>query len=203
MFENSRELLEKYFYKTQASCSLNGTHVLQELRGRLRQLQYSYETVTTLSKKLLPTPSDYGPDGKTNYVLIFLENAPAEENPSRLASLPIGDQDLLIIHLEQFYSSSHRIMDLVNDSLGELPGLTKIKAKGVTIARNHLIEHTRKKGGQPVYTYSLSISGPRLRPVSWSKNNPASKDEGLWANADEFQTNLNASLISGLTRHAD
>ena len=175
--------------------------MLQELRGRLRQLEHSHKTISTISSEILPAPSMYGSGGKTNQILVFRENAPAEEDPNRISSLPIQNQDLLIVFLEQFYASSHRAMDLINDSLGELPGLTKVRAKGITLVRNHLIEHTRKKGGQPVYAYSLSVSGPRLRPVSWSKNEPASKDEGLWSNADEFESSLNKSFKAGIEHY--
>lgn len=202
MFENSRKFLETYFFKAKKSGALTDrtTHVLLELRGRLRQLQYSYKKIRGLSDNLLAEQELTNPG--TTHILVYVEQGDPEESPDRIAKISPLPQDELIVLLESFYYSAHRCVDLVNDHRKHLPGLGRVKAKGIVDARNHLIEHTNKKNGNPVFSFQTGPSGPRLRALSWSKFDSSSNDPGLWANADEFQDKIEASLRGGI-EHLD
>ena len=203
MFESSRILVETYLFRLQPAGSKLALHQMQEVRARLRQLDYCYGQIRNLSRELMPEPTRRQGGKTTNQIHLFADTAPAEVNPARLGLLETQNYDPLIILVENFYYSSHRIIDILNDGIRFLPGLIRVRAYGVTTVRNHLIEHVRGKGGNTVYSFSLNVSGPRLRPLSWSKDEKGSRDEGLWKNADEFRASLNKSLEAGIAHFND
>ncbi len=202
MFESTRQLAERYFFRIQGVCPQTAFFTMQELRVRLRQLQFSYEQIKKISFQLLPSPTIEGEDDKNeNKILIFFSKTPAEEDPNRIANLSVSLEDILSIYLEQFYYSSHKVMDLINDSRNDLKGLKPIKSPGITVVRNRLIEHTRKKNGNPLYSLTLSVSGPSFRRIQQAEINSESFDQGLWSNAEELQLSLNDSLKAGIVHH--
>jgi hypothetical protein len=203
VFEQTRKLLEQYLYliENEAYSTKLAIHQLQEVRARLRQLEACYEAIQSGVNAILPEPAEVREGRTTNHFHVFTETGAAEPDPTRIATLPPQQHDNVVMLVEYFYYASHRVIDIVNDGLRHLPGLIRIRADGITTVRNHLIEHVRHKGGNTVYSFSLSVSGPRLRPISWSKDPPASRDEGLWANAHEFESILRHSLEAGIAYH--
>ena len=204
MFERTRILLEKYFFQLSSKrCTKRAEHLLQEIRGRLRYLQDLYSRIENLVTVVAPDICTVDKNGKaTTQIHIFVESAPPEENPERIASLPSEPQDDLRCDVEYFYYSAHRIQDIISESKEDLPGLIRFTAKGVTLVRNNLVEHPARKDGVIVFSHSVGPSGPKLRSIRWSLDEPGTQDQGLWKNAAEFENLLNEALEAGIGHKA-
>lgn len=202
MFKNTRILIEQYFFHlySKKQSTKRAEHLLQEIRGRLRQLQSLYTRIENLVAVVAPdirTVNEKG-QGKT-IIHMFSDSTPPEKDPLRLATLKSKPHDDLRCDVEYFYYCAHRIQDIISDSKNDLPGLIRFKAKGVTMVRNNLVEHPARKNGVIVYSYIVGLSGPKLRPLRWSLDEPGAKDPGLWVNAAEFEKLLNESLEAGIS----
>jgi len=93
---------------------------------------------------------------------------------------------------ETFYYFAHRALKIV---IG-LPSLEKVKARGVTIIRNKLLEHPE---GQDSRTFTPSFRlgppcGPVLKGLRESFELGGHGDPGLFSNADEFIASLDNQL---------
>ena len=100
---------------------------------------------------------------------------------------------------ESFYYSAHRILVILDQSQVSLPGLKPINAEEIRRVRNNLVEHANKKGGHPVYTFSVSnADGLRLRTVSRPSDPEAYLDEGIHTNARRFLRELQAVIEAAM-----
>lgn len=73
------------------------------------------------------------------------------------------------------------------------PGLGTITAVGIRDVRNHLIQHPQASALAQAWTLSAE-AGPRLKPLEHRPGSKAPDDRGVFANAEEFRTTVNASL---------
>lgn len=183
---------------TKAALTGRADHLLQEVRLRLRHLEWLYARCMELDATLeRAARSSLPPEDLSPVVLkpVFRELSIRESDPEKQATLPFQPQDELWISLEAFYYSAHRIRDILQDNKQVLPGLHTFEAIGVRTARNHLIEHTDDTGG--VLVPSIACGGPvgpQLRALRWSHDPEGSHDPGLRVNAAEFAVNLHAVL---------
>lgn len=199
MFAPCRSELEAYAaWLCGRGMSVDADHLLQEVRLRLRQLEWTYARCMELSAQLdTQARSALPPGSDPTSVLkqVFREQPVRDSNPVHQATLPFQPHDELWVLIESFYYSAHRIRDIFRDNRDALPGLHNFEAIGVRTARNHLIEHTGRTGG--VLVPSIACGGPvgpQLRLLRWSRDMPGSHDPGLPANASEFTSQLLSAI---------
>jgi len=202
MFEESRLLVERYYCALLASgtASRRAEYLLEELRGRLRALQWCHARLLELDAQI-EARGRADITGRQPEVLkqIFTDRTPPDCDSYRHATLPFELQDEVRVLLEAFYYSAHRVRDVLRDGRRELTGIGTFEAVGVRNARNHLVEHPHKVNG--VLLFSLATGGPvgpQLRPLRWSMDAPGTQDPGLHANAAEFESTFNSALRAGL-----
>jgi len=175
--------------------STRSEHLLHEIRGRLRSLQWLYAQLIELDRKLEQNAREQQPsDVRSADVLklVFTDAARPDCQAYMHATISFALSDELRVLLEAFYYSAHRIRDILRDSTSELPGLAKFEAIGVRNVRNHLVAHPGGKSG--VLVFSFAAGGPvgsQLKPVQWSLDPPGTHDEGLYKNAKEFEEAFN------------
>ena len=199
MFERSRVLLEEYYWlRLSEGISKPAEHMLHEVRVRLRTLQWLHARLVDLDRELErdwreKRGSDFA--GSDIVKIIYTDRARPTPPDYEEAKSAFARPDELRVFLEAFYYSAHRVRDIFQDSVNELPGLSNFEAVGIRNARNHLIEHPRAPSGVLVYTFAVGGPvGPQLRPIQWSGDPPGTQDQGLHQNAKEFEEALNATL---------
>src|SRR5205823_5353331 len=111
MFESSRQLFEIYFFRlVQRGAGAPAVHLSQDIRAHLRRLYWIHEQACALNRKLLPQAITYTADGSSqSNILLFLDNGVPEKNPLRIATLPPQDEDQLLVFVESFYHTAHRV----------------------------------------------------------------------------------------------
>jgi hypothetical protein len=182
MFEQCRTSLEQYIVALrQKTMTKRGDHLLQEVRARLRQLQWLHARLLQLERELQEEDLKTFPEHQRPEWLkqVFHEESGKKSDPSIMAENPFQRIDELRVLLEAFYYSAHRVRDILRDHDSDLPGVTGFEAKGVRDARNHLVEHPGRKKGILVYTTACGGPvGPQLRPLRWSLDPPGTQDHG-------------------------
>jgi hypothetical protein len=204
MFEQCRASLEQYIVALrQKTMTKRGDHLLQEVRARLRQLQWLHARLLHLERELeeegLKTSS---PEHRRPKVFkqIFHEESGTKSNPQIQAQLPFQRIDELRVLLEAFYYSAHRVRDILRDQESDLPGVPGFEAKGVRDVRNHLVEHPGRDKGVLVYSTACGGPvGPQLRLLRWSLDPPGTQDQGLHHNAKEFEHALEVCLSRAIS----
>ena len=74
----------------------------------------------------------------------------------------------------------------IKGRISQLPNFTNFNPSGVRDVRNHLIEHTEKKGSEAhIYSFGVATRGPVLRPIKPTGVN-APHDAGLETNLEQF-----------------
>jgi hypothetical protein len=199
MYEQCRVDLERYGAALdERGMSKRAEHVLQEVRARLRQLQWLHARLIALDAVVEAQAVAELPPGSPRpgvMKVLSMESSVSRSDTPELATLPFRRLGELSILLEVFYYSAHRVLDLLSDNREHLPGMGRVNAAGVRDARNHLVEHPNRAGG--VHFYSVAAGGPvgpQLRPIRWSEDPPGTKDPGLHANAREFEQALQGCL---------
>lgn len=94
--------------------------------------------------------------------------------------------------VELFYYRAHRLIKIIS----ALPELGKVNARGVTMVRNWLIEHS-EKSSQGSLEQSISIgkkNGPILKPPILPSSKVSYRDKGLLVNAFELRQSLSLVL---------
>jgi hypothetical protein len=207
MFEQTRVLLEQYYCRLLTSNpSQRAQHLLHEVRGRLRGLQWLYARLSELDSALDKSARASRPEHEPVPAVIkqiFTDAAPPDCTSLLHAHLPFSQSDEVRILLEAFYYSAHRIRDILRDAPQDLPRLSSFETVGVRNVRNHLVEHPGKKGG--VLVFSIATGGPvgpQLKPLRWSLDDEGTLDAGLHANAAEFERELNSVLTRALAAGA-
>jgi hypothetical protein len=202
MFDQSRILVEQYYCAllTSGKASKLAEHLLHEVRGRLRSLQWTHHRLVQLDAKLDATGRARSPESQPVVLKqIFSDGGRPDCTTHRHAQLPFEIQDEVRVLLESFYYSAHRVRDILRDGREALPGVASFEAVGVRNVRNHLVEHPSKKGG--VLVPSIATGGPvgpQLKPLRWSLDESGTHDAGLHANAAEFATAFDASMSAGI-----
>lgn len=199
MFDECRRALEDYLVKLRKrGLTKRADHLLQEVRARLRALQWLHARLLNLETELI---DDFNkdvdqpvPEG-TRKIRVFYEAPAHKVDPHEQATLPCQKEDELRVLLEAFYYTAHRIRDILRDHEEELPGLGGFEARGVRDVRNHLVEHPSRDKGVVVYSVGCGGPvGPRMRFLRWSLDPPGMDDAGLHANAKEFEDELERCL---------
>jgi hypothetical protein len=114
---------------------------------------------------------------------------------------PIGPNEyyrfLLTMYAESFYYFGHRLQDILSNRL--LPFVESFAAvRGVTIVRNHLIEHPREiTDRRPVLGGNFGI---RLKDARRPDQPTEHRDEGLFVNAARLQIALEEAFTFALER---
>ncbi len=98
--------------------------------------------------------------------------------------------------LEAFYYQTFRCAKCIE----QLPGLGSFKGKyrGVTIIRNHLIEHSENSG---MTAYSISTGGkegPKYKNIRQAWHSQDHIDSGLYVNLSEFLVNFETVLNNAI-----
>ena len=199
MFSQVRVELEQYAtWLLDRVATARADHLLQEVRLRLRQLEWIFDRCMELDRKFQVEALQSLPDKSSppNVVKqIFHEQSIQDSDPITQASLPFQPHDELWVLLESFYYSAHRVRDILRDNKRDLPGVSNFESVGVRVARNHLVEHTARSGGVAVPSIACGGPvGPQLRSVRWSLDPKGSADPGLRANALEFVSRLTQAL---------
>jgi hypothetical protein len=199
MFEQCRASLEQYVVALRRKAMMKwADHLLQEVRARLRQLQWIHARLLQLEQqeqedglKTIP-PGHPKPDV---FKQVFLEKSATKSEPEIEAQLPFQRNDELRVLLEAFYYSAHRVRDILRDHESDLPGIAGFEAKGIRDVRNHLVEHPSRDKGVLVYSTACGGPvGPQLRLIRWSLDPPGTEDQGLHHNAKEFEHGLEICL---------
>lgn len=199
MFEQCRASLEQYVVALrQKGMTKRADHLLQEVRARLRQLQWLHARLLQLEGELQDEGLKTLPEGHPRpdvFKQVFHEVSAAKVDPPIQAQHPFEKSDELRVLLEAFYYSAHRVRDILRDHEPDLPGLSSFEAKGVRDVRNHLVEHPSKDKGVLVYSTACGGPvGPQLRLLRWSLDPPGTEDQGLHHNANEFEHALESCL---------
>jgi hypothetical protein len=156
MFEHCRLLLEQYYCALLTKgMSRRAEHILHEVRGRLRSLQWLHARLIQLDHELEASARAAIPPGQPTpevLKLVFTDAArPDCERSTHAHSAPEPFDELRAL-LEAFYYSAHRVTDVLNHGRAELPGMPRFTAPGVRDVRNHLIEHPDRKAGVLVFS---------------------------------------------------
>jgi hypothetical protein len=206
MFERSRLLLEQYYCAllSKGIISLRAEHLLHELRGRLRTLQWLHARLIDLDQKIEAQARAELPLGQSETavrICVFSDHGRPHCEDHREGQLPFSDADELRALLEAFYYCGFRIRDILRDGRKELGGLGAFEAVGVRNVRNHLVEHPDGVSGVIVSSFSAGGPvGPRIRPIRWSLDPPGTNDPGLHANATEFNAALESLLEAAIQK---
>lgn len=104
---------------------------------------------------------------------------------------------------EMFYFVAWRLVDILTrrGALG-FPGFSKLQARGVTLVRNHLLQHPEKHGEIFQQHLAITDAGPVLKGVAVvvrsatgrTEPDAASVDRGLFVNAKQLHDELMACL---------
>jgi hypothetical protein len=191
MFDHCRVTFEQYVVALRKKGMTKRTdHLLQEVRARLRQLQWLHARLLQLERELEEEALNSGPPGAARPAVlkqVFHEASAADSDPQIQSQHLFQKSDELRVLLETFYYSAHRVRDILRDHESELPGLGSFEAKGIRDVRNHLVEHPSRDKGVLVYSTACGGSvGPQLRLLRWSLDPPGTQDQGLHYNAKEF-----------------
>ena len=101
---------------------------------------------------------------------------------------------------EAFYYFAGRVRSILRHKSQPLPGLASFECEGVRNVRNKLLEHPEGADSQ-VFIQSWAWSAPRgpvLKAARYGGQESLFPDLGLYANAEEFRTNLNQILRRAL-----
>ncbi len=219
LLSNSRELVEEFHYRAlQRGLSQRAAHLLQEIRVRLRECDYTYTRTLELAKSIVDQAQKRLPikDTEGDYYVIVgdVHQAHSLEDARRVASVEFTELDQTRLMIERFYLSAHRVAVILHDFTQEL-GISKIEAPGVRDARNHLIEHPTGHKGVEVISFMVGgKSGARLRTLlpkdpkedatqsegPRKPKPPVTIDEGIYANAAEFAQRLEEALSNAVDR---
>jgi hypothetical protein len=201
LFETPRRLFDRYCCKhVEAKTPGFDQRLASEARVRLCQVHELYDRLVRLEKDLLegemradPPPST---PGIAKIILHDVATPPCDQPDPPLR--PFTSADEVRISLEAFYYNASRVRDLCRDSAG-LPGLQNFEAGGVRDVRHHLVEHPTRSKGVKVMSIALGGPvGPQLKPMRWSEDPPGTLDKGLHANAREFCSALESTLVRAL-----
>jgi hypothetical protein len=201
--DSSRLLLEQYYCALRAKrVSRRAEHILHEVRGRLRALQWLHDRLLRLDHELENAARKELPPNKPNpnrMIVVFTDAHRPDCGQYTHAHVAPGQFDELRTLLEAFYYSANRIVDVLNDGRADLPGMPKFVAAGVRDVRNHLIEHPNRKSGVLVFSVRAGGPvGPQLKPLRWSLDPPGTEDRGFHANFAEFSDALKRALERAL-----
>jgi hypothetical protein len=168
--------------------------IAKEMFARLRQLAWLYDNVTRLEKRVIDRYQElHGPLSQGTNVVIVFSTKDSPDDPTAQFTIP----EQLCVFGEAFYECAHRLLTILDECKASLPGLRPPAAAGVRRVRNNLVVHANKKGGTPMYTFSVSnAAGLRLRPASKLEEPGPYLDEGLRANAAELSSQLSELLSS-------
>jgi hypothetical protein len=173
-----------------------GEHLLHELRGRLRRLEWIHSRLLDLEATLLQEARDHEPgEPPARLLLIFTETGRPNALTADMDLLQSSTSDELWVLLEAFYYSAHRVRDILRDNREDLPDLGGFEATGVRDVRNHLVEHPTRQSG--VVVPSLKCGGPvgpQLKAVRFSPDPVGTFDAGLHENCREFLEALAVTL---------
>lgn len=201
-FESVRVLLERYYDALLHTDDVTdrGQQLLQEVRGRLRQLQWSHSRLLQIETQLVQE-SYVETSESVRKLLVFTDVGLPKHDAEAQDLMTPGLSDELRVLLEAFYYSAHRVRDIFKDNQRDLPGLKTFEAIGVRDVRNHLVEHPTRNSG--VITSSIKCGGPigpQLKPLRFAKDLQGTVDAGLHKNAGEFLTNLERTLTVGVAQ---
>lgn len=170
MFERSRLLLEEYYCRllaTQPDC--RAEHLLQEIRGRLRGLQWLLRRLRELDQRLDTDARRAIPLGQPQPDIIkqvFADATRPDCAGYNHATFEFAPEDEVRVLLEAFYYSAHRIRDILQAGRSLLTGIGRFEAEGVRNVRNHLVEHPDGTNGVLVFsTATGGPVGPQMKPV--------------------------------------
>lgn len=206
-FAACRLALEQYAERLRSvTMSTRADHLIQEVRARLRQLEWLYSRLLQIEASIDESARSSLPDGGASTARIkhvFTEASARTSDSAVQASLPFQPSDELRLLLEAFYYSAHRVRDILRDHSDDLPGLSRFDAKGIRDVRNHLVEHPGRAKGVLVPSAACGGPvGPQLRLLRWSLDSPGTHDKGLPVNTHEFLSALHRVLQSALTADA-
>jgi hypothetical protein len=221
MFEAAGELWREYL--TQASGDWQESDVRHglgaEVRNRLRQIDRILRHIHEAIDMVTPDPVE-----NQKWMEHLLANWAAlargeitqgefEQKsaiPARDAAALVDSWDDIWIFTEIFYFYAWRVVEILNDrGPREFPSLDNVKARAINVARNQLIQHPEhaKSGSQDLNQgLFLTSSGPVLRSLNAVLRldvvrldpSPDSKDQGLFAAAEELRDELERRFSAAL-----
>ena len=135
MFERSRLLVEQYYCALLArGASRRAEHILHEVRGRLRGLEWLHGRLIQLDRELENNQRNALPSDRPKpdvMKLVFTDAVrPDRERYTHAHAAPEPFDELRML-LEAFYYSAHRIVDVLNNGRADLPGMPGFTAVGV------------------------------------------------------------------------
>src|SRR5881394_3933331 len=119
-FREVRELLERYYCRRlERNAERRAEHLLHEVRGRLRQMEWAHGRMLALESELeAQSRRQMSPDvsSQSRVLLIFTDAARPNCQTLHHATLPAEPNDELRVLLEAYYYSAHRIRDILRDN---------------------------------------------------------------------------------------
>jgi hypothetical protein len=194
VFQTSIGHMATYLQRCSGTVPSFDIAIAKEVFARLRQLAWLYDNVARLEKRVVDRYQElHGPLSSGTNVVIIFSTKDSPDDPMAQFTMP----EQLCVFGEAFYECAHRLLTILDECKASLPGLRPPAAAGVRRVRNNLVVHANKKGGTPMYTFSVSnAAGLRLRPVANSEEPSPYLDEGLRANAAELAGQLSSILAS-------
>lgn len=206
-FQQTHDLINSYFYfmnmiEDTKTIDEKFMRDVGEVRTRVEQLDYLYETIQRLNYETLINNQNFELERTEWEIKNDVKNNPDTPFPNELTELmnkcfdSMSDSFFIQLHFEQFYYVAGRIRNVVR----HLPGIEKkFEAEGIRNIRNNIIEHPEKVDfSSNGFTYGIS-KGPTINTIG--DNNIIYKDKGFFENAEEFKTNLESVLKKNITEN--
>lgn len=207
-FEQTYDLINRYFYfmdwiKDTKITDQKLMRDVGEVRTRIEQLDYLYETIQRLNYETFINNQNFEL-GRTEWeIKNNVKDNPDTPFPNELTELmnkcfdSMGESFFIQLHFEQFYYVAGRIRKVVR----YLPGIEKkFEAEGIRNIRNQIIEHPETVDfSSNGFSYGTS-TGPIINTIG-NDNIIVYKDKGFFKNAEEFKTNLESVLKKNITEN--
>jgi len=201
-FDSTIELFKAYQSKMDKEKPKGyNVYLAREVCKRLKQLSFLYEKIRLYESRVMKSaPKAFG---------LSSNNITADDINTIVSTrrVPLSEdfrpyQALLFemeVFVEAFYFFAWRTYYIIRNKSCPLPHLNRFKAEGILNVRNHLIEHPEKQS--QILTQSFMCGGdegPVLKNARPDGDTFEIQDQGLWANAEEFKTNLEKLLREAL-----
>ncbi len=196
------ELLRTYA-ATVAACD---RHSLSEFHDRLIKLLFAYQRVTNLTPQALEVGykmAGWRVDKSTGKIVERFDPTAIRADPVAVKRMNDLEAELFIF-TEWFYYTAWRLREIIHSKNCGLPGLCGFEALGMRDVRNHILQHPEKYDvARQVQSTAIDDTvGPMLGNAYWSAPTKPFRDPGLYVNAFEFATNLQAVLTRAIEEKA-
>ena len=209
MFETTVTLFDEYYRKQDAVSDPGFNRNLGcEVRKRLQQLDFIIDKVRRLESDAAEPLARFKKECE-EHARIAHEYEGRSDAPELPPLTKITKEEFaahssaqfeMELLTESFYYLACRIRTIIKSKERPLPALNSFECTGVRDTRHKLLEHPEGKDSR-VHMLSFGWGKPRgpvIKAIRWSDQEEIFPDKGLYENAEEFRSNLNAVLQNAL-----